>query len=143
VALALEVALDRGGVANQCPVTLEDVARAKVLGADILQALSPTRSKDLDEAKDLRQRAAEHLRRGFEEVRAAALYVFRNNESRLERYPSMFVLRRKRSSSSAADDEESAGSGSTPPGPETEVSDDSAVTADQQAEGVEALAPDA
>jgi hypothetical protein len=55
----------------------------------------------------------------------------------------MFVLRRKRSSSSAADDEESAGSGSILPGPETDVSDDSPATADQQAEGVAALAPDA
>jgi hypothetical protein len=129
--------------AGKCEVTLEEVARAEELGAAMLQALSPTRSEELDEARDLRNRAAEHLRRGFEEVRAAALYVFRNNESRLERYPSMFVLRRKRSSSSAADDEESTGSGSTPSGPETDVSDDSAATADQQAEGVEALAPEA
>jgi len=113
---------------GKCEVTVDEVERAKVLGAAMLQALSPTSSEELSEARDLRNRAAEYLHRGFEEVRAAAQYVFRNDEARLERYPSMYVLRYTRRSSDAAVEAE----GENP-----------AQTAEQEPAGEEALAADA
>jgi hypothetical protein len=91
---------------GKCEVTLDDIARAEVLGADILQAMSSSRSEVLDNIRTLRQRAAEHLRRGMEEVRSAAKYVFRNDSAKMKRYPSLFIRRRKKTTNgkqSAAD----------------------------------------
>jgi hypothetical protein len=126
---------------NQCPVTLEDVARAKVVGAEMLQAMSPSRSKELDEAKDTRRRAAEHLRRGLEEVRAAALYVFRNDEAKIERYPSLFILRRKHRGSDTGEDEVTSSVGSEPSGPTSGAGEPSAETGDPADETPESHVP--
>jgi hypothetical protein len=69
--------------------------------------------------------------------------VFRDDEARLERYPSMYVLRQGLRSSGATGDEESASSDSTPPDPEQDVSDVAVETAEQPDDGIEALTPDA
>jgi hypothetical protein len=83
-----------------CNITLEDITRAKALGADMLEAISPSRKQAVDDFKSLRNRAAEYLREAIEEVRAAAAYIYRNNPSEMERYPSMFANRRKKIASS-------------------------------------------
>jgi hypothetical protein len=81
---------------GQCGVTLEDIARAEELGARILKSMSPSRNEVFDDARSLRQRAAEYLRRGIEEVRSAASYIFRNDPKEMKRYPSLFIRRRKK-----------------------------------------------
>jgi len=88
---------------GNCGVSPEDISRAEVLGAGILEALSPSNAKEIDEARDLRLRAlrlraAEHLRRGIDNIRDAACYAFRGSPRQLERYPSLFVNRGKKKS---------------------------------------------
>ena len=60
--------------------------------------------------KRLRYQAAEYLRRGIEEVRAAAGYIFRNNPKQMERYPSLFVRKRRKTDKVKTADEASADS---------------------------------
>ncbi len=84
---------------GKCEVKHEDIDRAKTLGADMLESISPTRAEVLDEAKSLRNKAAEHLRRGIDDIRDAAAYVFRKDELRMERYPSLFVHRGRKAKS--------------------------------------------
>jgi hypothetical protein len=79
---------------------LEAITRAKALGADMLEAISPSRKQAVDDFRSLRNRASEYLREAIEEVRAAAAYIYRNNPSEMERYPSMFANRRKKNASS-------------------------------------------
>jgi len=90
-------------VEDKCGVTREDIARAEKLGAGMLELLSPARVEIVDEVRDLRNRAAEHLRRGIEGIHDAASYLFRNDAAKLERYPSLFVHgKRKRSNGGGA-----------------------------------------
>jgi len=117
----LNVADDLGSLASlfteywsqaegNCDVTLEDIARAQRLGAGILRAMSPSHTEELGEVKRLRHRAAEYLRQGIEDVRAAAAYVYRNNDKKLERYPSLFVRKRRKSDKSKVNGEVSTSS---------------------------------
>jgi hypothetical protein len=124
-------------------VTLEDVARAKEVGAEMLKSLSPTRSAELDQAKDLRQRAAEHLRRGLEHVRDAAKYVFRRDATALERYPSLFVLRRRPRPGSSTGSEATTSVDPTPSGPNATVEEPPTSSEDPLIEDLEAFTPDA
>jgi hypothetical protein len=107
----------------------------------MLQALSPSRSKELDEARDTRQRAAEHLRRGLEVVREAALYVFRHDGAKLDRYPSLFILRRKHRQAGTTEGEATQGSVPTPSGPTLGASEPSAETGDPADEPTEPYIP--
>jgi hypothetical protein len=84
---------------GECGVKLEDIAAAEELGARILEAMSPSKAQVVEDVRSLRHRAGEYLRRGIEEVRWAATYVFRHTPGELERYPSLFKKRKKRSSS--------------------------------------------
>ena len=58
--------------------------------------------------------AAEHLRRGIDNVREAAWYIFRNDAANLERYPSLFVNRGKKKASNKSDDAASESDATTP-----------------------------
>jgi len=81
---------------GKCDVTLEDIARAEKLGARILQATISTPTGAAYDVRNLRHRAAEYLRQGIEDVRAAAGYIFRNDEKSRDRYPSLFIRKRKK-----------------------------------------------
>ena len=81
---------------GKCDVTLEDIAEAERLGARILQATISTPTGAAYDVRNLRHRAAEYLRQGIEDVRAAAGYIFRNDEKSRERYPSLFIRKRKK-----------------------------------------------
>ena len=96
-------------VEGKCDVNEEDIARAEALGAEILQAMSPSRVEMLDDARGLRNRAAEHLRRGIEDVRDAASYVFRKKPEEMERYPSLFTRSRRKVSNGKPSDAGSSG----------------------------------
>lgn len=111
---------------GKCDVTLEDIARAETLGAEILELLSPSKAKEIDDARNLRNRAAEHLRRGIENIRDAASYVFRNEPALIERYPSLFVHTRKRKTNGKGNDEVNPDSTVIPPTGEQEGPEPSA-----------------
>ena len=78
---------------GKCDVKPEDIDRAKKVGAKFLEMISPTKEQSLEEERILRNKAAEHLRRGIDDIRDAAAYVFREDELMMERYPSLFVHR--------------------------------------------------
>jgi hypothetical protein len=71
-------------------------------GEKILEALRPTLEAipedevRLCEAQDLRNRAYEHLRRAIDDIREAARFVFRDQPSRLKRYPLLHSLGRSK-----------------------------------------------
>ncbi len=110
---------------GKCDVTLEDIAEAESLGASILQAMSPSSKEEVDNVRDLRNRAAEYLRRGIEELREGASYIYRNNPTKRDRYPSMFIRRRRKASNGKANGETASDSNPTPPTVETEGSNPS------------------
>ncbi len=83
-------------VDGQCSVTKQDLVRANELGATILMNISPSQSEEVDALQDLRNRAAEYLRRGIEDIRAGAGFIFRKRQEKMERYPSLFAGRRKK-----------------------------------------------
>ena len=59
----------------------------------MLEALAAIPEGTVSELKDLRARAAEYLRRGADQIRSAAEYLFRDDPSSLSRYPSLYVTR--------------------------------------------------
>ncbi len=77
---------------GRCEVTLADAASAKSISAVILESLTAKPTGTVDELKDLRCRAAEYLRRGADDIRDAATYVFRKTPTALDRYPSLHKL---------------------------------------------------
>jgi hypothetical protein len=99
---------------GKCDVTLEDIAEAESVGADILRAMSPSRSEAYDDMRSLRNRAAEYLRRGIEEVRAGAAYIYRDSPGEMERYPSLFAGRKRKSGNGKANGD-AAGDSLAPP----------------------------
>ena len=96
---------------GRCDVTLEDLASAKHLSTLILEGLTAAPEGDIAEWKDLRNRAGEYLRRGAEDIRAAAAYLFREDPDALSRYPSLHAPRgpaRKHKSESAEEQPQEA-----------------------------------
>ena len=80
----------------------------------------------------MRNRAAEYLRQGIEEVRAAAAYLFRNDPRSMARYPSLFVRRRRKTDRAKVNGE---GSGdSVPPSPVEEPGYDGPTAAEPLAD---------
>ncbi|MCP4603862.1 MAG: hypothetical protein GY847_25640 [Proteobacteria bacterium] len=77
--------------AGRCSITKEEIVEARRVGAAILRAKSPIKTKELDEICDLRYRAGEYLRRGIEDIRAGAYFIHRGNPEALDRYPSIFA----------------------------------------------------
>ena len=55
----------------------------------------------LSELKELRNRAAEYLRRGIEQIQAAAGFVFQGEKKQLSRYPSISIMKRRRKTDTA------------------------------------------
>ena len=75
--------------------------------------------------------------------RAAALYVFRDDEARLERYPSMYIVRQRSGSGGGAGQDSTQDNSSEPSGPTTDVGEVAVETAEQPDEEVQVLAQDA
>jgi hypothetical protein len=86
-----------------CRITEQDLEEAAELSQQVIRSSTTTaRSEEVEEVLDLRNRAAEHLRRGVDDVRAAASFVFRDDPESLASYPSLFAQRRKRNGGSAS-----------------------------------------
>ncbi len=75
---------------------VEFIHDAADASAGVLQANISSPAAAAFEVRDLRHRAAEYLRQGIEDVRAAAGYIFRNDDKSRERYPSLFIRKRKK-----------------------------------------------
>jgi hypothetical protein len=80
-------------VQNRCDITESDLKSEKRLSPIMLEGLTAVPAKELEARRDLRDRAAEYLCRGVEEIRDAATYVFRKKPSRLSQYPSLYSSR--------------------------------------------------
>jgi hypothetical protein len=81
---------------GRCDVEKDDVERSRDLSEQLLSALSGPQEIELYEVQDLRNRAYEHLRRGIDDIRHAAKFVFRDQPRRLKRYPLLHSLGRKK-----------------------------------------------
>jgi hypothetical protein len=79
-------------IEGRCDVVQDDTASAKKLSTLMLQSLTATPFGTIDELKDLRNRAGEYLRRGAEDIRDGASYVFRKNPAAFSRYPSLHKI---------------------------------------------------
>jgi hypothetical protein len=90
-------------VEGKCDVTEEEVILAEDLGSQILKIRKSAGSSDISEAKEIRNLAAEYLRRGLEDIVALAAFVFRNDPESLARYPKLFGGKKKTSSKAGED----------------------------------------
>ena len=103
---------------GNCEVTPSDLNEAKQLSTLMLEALTAAPEGTVSELKDLRARAGEYLRRGADQIRTAAEYIFRDDPTALSRYPSLHQIKYPSRSRSRPASEE--------PAPQT---DDTAVEA--------------
>jgi hypothetical protein len=89
-----------------CRITEDDLEAATELCMQmILASTIQTFSEVVHDARDLRNRAAEYLRRGVDDIRAAAGFVFRNDPEALESYPGLFSGRKRRGGMQAEEPE--------------------------------------
>lgn len=96
---------------GNCNVTLEDVEAARAYSVKILNAMTEKSDSSVSDLRDLRNRAGEYLRRAVDDIRDAALYVFRKDNDVNERYPSLFaghIEKRRKNIKSQKDNENSA-----------------------------------
>ncbi|MCP4604680.1 MAG: hypothetical protein GY847_29860 [Proteobacteria bacterium] len=77
-------------------LTEDEIKHAHALGNQLLDAVGPSRDEAVKAAQDLRDRAGEYLRQGIEDIRTAAGFIFRNDETHLSRYPSLGSMRKRR-----------------------------------------------
>jgi hypothetical protein len=109
-----------------CSLTSKDLEQAKDLGKAVINALSRGEADELADLRLLRDRAAEHLRRGIDDVRAAAAFVFRDDPASLAKYPGLYSSRNRRNGatrpkpSDPSQVEEAPLSGPTEPQPLTD-----------------------
>ncbi|MCP4605314.1 MAG: hypothetical protein GY847_33145 [Proteobacteria bacterium] len=83
-------------VTKRSDVTEDEIKHAHALGNQLLDAVGPSRDESVKAAQDLRDRAAEYLRQGIEDIRTAAGFIFRNDEKHLSRYPTLGSMRKRR-----------------------------------------------
>jgi hypothetical protein len=82
-------------VAKRSDVTQEEIKNARDVGNRLLDAIGPSRDEKIKAAQELREQAGEYARRGIEDIRTAAGFVFRNDEKRLLRYPALGSMRKR------------------------------------------------
>ena len=87
-------------VNSRSDVTEAEMTAAHALGNRLLDAIGPSRDEMVKAVQDLRDRASEYVRRGIDDIRTAAGFIFRNNPKHLSRYPNLGSLRRRRRSDS-------------------------------------------
>ena len=100
---------------GKCEVILEDIAEAESIGASILKAMIPSGSEVFDDMRGLHSRAAEYLRRGIEELRDGASYIYRNNPSEMDRYPSLFFRKKRKAMNGKTNGDTTSDSDAPPP----------------------------
>jgi hypothetical protein len=96
---------------SRCDVTLADVEAARSLGARMLSAWRKNSTQKTTELREMRDRAGEYLMRGVDHIRAAAQFIFRNDEAAFSRYPSLYLrtpAQPRRDAATAADETDGA-----------------------------------
>ncbi len=76
---------------GSCAVTKDDLVKSRALAAKLMDAMTAVPASDIAELKNTRDRAGEYLRRGVDDIRDAAAYIFRSDPEAVERYPSLFT----------------------------------------------------
>ncbi|MBN2530389.1 MAG: hypothetical protein JXR76_28635 [Deltaproteobacteria bacterium] len=91
---------------GKCDVTKADVTQAREYSVQILNAMADKTDSSISDLRDLRNRAGEYVRRAVDDIRDAALYVFRKDGDVNDRYPSLFtgrIERRRKAAKSKVD----------------------------------------
>ncbi len=84
-------------IKDRCNVSREDIDEARSLALRIIEIVSPQANvNELEELRAVRDGAFEYLRRGIDDIRAAAAFAFRDEPSRLKNYPSLFSGKKNR-----------------------------------------------
>ncbi len=84
-------------IKDRCNVSREEIDEARSLALRIIEIVSPqVNVNELEELRAVRNGAFEYLRRGIDDIRAAAAFAFRDEPSRLKNYPSLFSGRKNR-----------------------------------------------
>ncbi|MBI3072937.1 MAG: hypothetical protein HYY84_12555 [Deltaproteobacteria bacterium] len=82
---------------GRCDITEADVTQAQNISVKLVNALAAkSDDREVIKARDLRDRAATYARYGVDTIRAAAGFIFRDDEAALDRYPTIFVSRGRR-----------------------------------------------
>ena len=88
------------GQSAENQITEEEIENAHALGNQLLDAVGPSRDETVKAVQNLRDHAGEYLRRGIEDIRTAAGFIFRNDEKHMSRYPNLGSLRKRRKTDS-------------------------------------------
>ncbi len=107
---------------GQCSVTFDDVIKAQALGAAIFKTMSFSEKEVLNVLRDLRDRSGEYLRQGIENIKAGAIYIFRETPEEIGRYPSLFHKRKRKRNGARVNGNARADSGTPPPPVEEDTS---------------------
>ena len=84
-------------IKDRCDVSREEIDEARSLALRIIEIVSPqVNVNELEELRAVRNGAFEYLRRGIDDIRAAAAFAFRDEPSRLKCYPSIFTHQKNR-----------------------------------------------
>ncbi len=84
-------------IKDRCDVSMEEIDEARSLALRIIEIVSPqVNVNELEELRAVRDGAFEYLRRGIDDIRAAAAFTFRDEPSRLKSYPSLFSGKKNR-----------------------------------------------
>jgi hypothetical protein len=103
---------------GRCDITEADVTLAQNTSVKLVSALAAkSDDREVTKARDLRDRAATYARFGVDTVRAAAGFIFRDDEAALDRYPTIFVSRGRRRAAAAKSTPTTLATASTPPAP--------------------------
>ena len=81
---------------SRSDVTEVMLKEAADLGDGLLDVIGPSRDERIRAARDLRNRAAEYLFQGIDDIRTAAYFLFRKDPKALDRYPGLYAGRNKR-----------------------------------------------
>jgi hypothetical protein len=76
---------------GHCAVTRKDIERARTLGTEMLSVIPLSETAEKSALKETRNRAAEYLRRGIQEINVAATFLFRRDHARYARYPNLYT----------------------------------------------------
>ena len=84
-------------IKDRCNVSREEIDEARSLALRIIETINTQANvSEMEELRAVRDGAFEYLRRGIDDIRAAAAFAFRDEPSRLKNYPSLFSGRKNR-----------------------------------------------
>ena len=97
LALADLFAANWKSVEHRSDIVVADLNLAKEQGALLMNAVAIVNPKELKDWEILRRQAWAYFHEGYEELRAAARFVYRKDDAKLEYFPSLYAHPKKRS----------------------------------------------